>query len=63
MVPILWIFSTDIWYLILIQAYSGFVWAGFEISSFDYIFDSTTHQKRTTCVAYYNVMTGVMIFV
>lgn len=60
--PMLWIFSHNFWYLIAIQAYSGFVWAGFEISSFNFIFDTTTPEKRATCVAYYNVLSGIAIF-
>ena len=60
-VPVLWIFSVNIWYLILIQLYSGFIWAGFDMASFNFIFDSTSSKKRTTCVAYYNVLNGMAI--
>jgi len=60
-VPVLWIFSVNIWYLILIQLYSGFIWAGFDMASFNFIFDSTSSKKRTTCVAYYNVLNGIAI--
>ena len=59
--PLLWLFSQNIFYLIIIQIYSGFIWAGFEISSFNFFFDTTTSQKRATCVAYYNVINGVSI--
>ena len=61
-VPLLWVFSAEVWYLILIQVYSGFIWAGFEISSFNFIFDTTTKQKRMICVAYYNVLNGIGVF-
>jgi MFS family permease len=60
-VPLLWIFSNEVWYLIIVQAYSGFVWAGFELAAFNFVFDATTPQKRMTCVAYYNVLNGVAI--
>ena len=60
-VPVLWTFSPKIWYLVLIEMYSGFVWAGFDISSFNFIFDSTSSKKRATCVAYYNVLNGIAI--
>lgn len=60
--PLLWVFSHDMYYIIAIQLYSGFIWAGFEISSFNFIFDTTTPQKRATGVAYYNVINGVAIF-
>ncbi len=59
--PLLWLFSRDVLYLIIIQVYSGFIWAGFEISSFNFIFDTTSPQKRATCVAYYNVLNGIAI--
>jgi hypothetical protein len=47
---------------VLVQAYSGFVWAGFELAAFNFVFDATTPQKRVTCVSYYNVLNGAAIF-
>jgi MFS family permease len=61
LVPVLWLFSDRVGWLMLIQLYAGFVWGGFEISSFTFIFDTTTPQKRATCVAYYNVITGLAL--
>jgi len=61
-IPILWLFSHDVLYLVIIQIYSGFIWAGFEISAFNFIFDTTSPPKRATCVAYYNVLNGLSIF-
>ena len=60
-VPLLWLFSGNVYYLILIQFYSGFIWGGFEISSFSFIFDTTTPQSRATDVAYYNVINGIAL--
>jgi MFS family permease len=60
-VPLLWLFSGDVYYLILIQFYSGFIWGGFEISSFSFIFDTTTPQSRATDVAYYNAINGIAL--
>jgi len=60
--PILWLFSTNFYYLILIQFYSGIAWAGFELSAFNFVFDTTTPPKRARCVAYYNIINGVLIF-
>ena len=61
LVPLLWLFSGDVLYLILIQFYSGFIWGGFEISSFNFIFDTTTPQSRATDVAYYNAINGIAL--
>ena len=60
--PILWMLSTNFYVLVLIQFYSGAVWAGFELSSFNFIFDTTTSSNRARCVAYYNILNGVAIF-
>ncbi len=60
-VPVLWLFSTNVWYLIAIQLFSGFVWAGFDTASFNFILDSTSTMRRATCVAYYNLINGFAI--
>ncbi|HLP79580.1 MAG TPA: MFS transporter [Acidobacteriota bacterium] len=61
-VPALWLFGSAVWYLILIQLYSGFVWAGFELTTFNFLFDTTQPSKRTSSIAYYNVLNGVFLF-
>jgi len=61
--PIFWIFSKNIYYLMFAQVFAGFSWAGFDLASFNFIFDTTKREKRATCVAYYNVLTGLAIFV
>ena len=58
-VPLLWMFSRNFWYLILVQFYSGLVWAAYDLATFTFIFDVTTPQKRANCVAYYNVLIGI----
>jgi MFS family permease len=45
----------------VIQAYAGFCWGGFEIASFSFIFDTTSPEKRATCVAYYNMINGLAL--
>lgn len=60
-IPLLWIFSTDIWYLYVLQIYSGIVWAGFDIASSNYIYDCTSPQRRVICITYYNMLNGGFI--
>jgi MFS family permease len=62
-VPILWLVSCHIGYLVLIQIYSGFVWAGFSLSSANFIFDAVTPPKRALCVAYQGLVNGICVFV
>ena len=60
--PILWLFSTNIVYLIFIQIFTGFIWAGFELSAANFIFDTVKPKNRAKCVSYYNVFNGLGMF-
>ncbi|MBN2374001.1 MFS transporter [bacterium] len=63
LIPLLWIFSSSVRYLVLIQIYNGFVWAGFEIASFSFLFDITLPHQRVSHVIYYNVLNGIAILI
>jgi MFS family permease len=63
LVPILWLVSTHLGYLMAIQAYAGFVWAGFSLSAANFLFDAVTPAKRARCVAYQSLINGVCVFV
>ncbi len=63
LVPILFIFSPNQYYLMVIQTYSGFVWAGFGLSSGNFVFDAVGREKRAVCVSYLNILSGVGIFI
>ena len=58
----LWLFSADVWYLLLVQLYSGFVWAGFNLAVGNFLFDAVTPPKRARCVAYQAIISGLFIF-
>jgi len=59
--PILWMFSAEIWYLVLIQVFAGFAWAGFELLAFNFLFDTTERHKRTSYFAFYNAVNGFFL--
>ncbi len=61
-IPILWIISSTARYLFFIQLFSGFVWAGFNLSSANFIFDAVPSAKRARCNAYFNLYHGISIF-
>jgi len=63
LVPILWIFSTSKLYLILVPSLIGGVfWGGFNLSAFNFIYDSVKREHRALCSAYYNMLMGIGIF-
>ncbi|MFA6356711.1 MAG: MFS transporter [Candidatus Omnitrophota bacterium] len=61
LIPVLWLFGHSVAYLIIIQVFSGFVWAGYNLSIFNFVYDAVMPEKRTRCVAYLNVINGTSI--
>lgn len=63
LVPLLWIFSSNLAYLFIIELISGIVWAGFNLAASNFLFDAVTREKRAICVAYSNILRGIGIFI
>lgn len=61
-IPMLWLFSHNLVYLIFVQIFAGFFWSGFNLSASNFIYDAVTPQKRTRCIAYFNVINGFAMF-
>ncbi len=61
LIPLLWIFNQTPIYLIMAQVFSGFMWAGFNISSTNFVYDAVTPEKRTRCIAYFNLINGTAL--
>jgi len=62
--PILWIVSPNPIFLILVpQLLSGIGWAAFNLGAGNFIYDIVTRERRAICVAYYNVVVGVGVFI
>jgi len=61
--PILWLISASPYYLFVPMILSGIGWAGFGLSAFNFIYDSVSPQRRSLCVAYYNILVGIGIFI
>ncbi|MFN4895301.1 MAG: MFS transporter [Pseudomonadota bacterium] len=61
--PLLWLISSNFWWVILIQLYSGLFWAGFNLAAANFVFDAVTAPKRARCFAYQSIVNGVLVFV
>jgi len=59
--PLWWILNQNPLYLIFIQIISGFAWSGFGLCTTNFIYDAVTPEKRTRCIAYFNVSTGAAL--
>jgi len=62
LLPVLWMVSRNPFYLIFVQVISGVAWAGFNLCASNFIFDAVSPQKRTRCIAYFNVLNGTALF-
>jgi MFS family permease len=62
LMPILWVFSSNFWYLLLVQAVSGFAWAGFSLSASNFVYDLIAPDRRATYLAVHNVIASIGIF-
>ena len=62
LIPAFWLLSHDPAYLMLIQLWGGFAWSGVTLSAGNFIYDAVTPQKRVRCIAYFNVLNGVALF-
>jgi MFS family permease len=60
-IPLLWLVCQHPIYLIFAQILSGFVWAGFNLCTTNFIYDAVTPQKRTRCIAYFNALNGTAV--
>ncbi len=62
-VPLLWLFSSNLYYLIAVQILSGLFWAAFNLSASNFIYDSVSRERMGLCVAYSNVLNTVGVFI
>jgi MFS family permease len=63
LIPILWILSPSPLYMIFIPAIiDGIMWAGFDLSTSNFIYDNVSSKKRGFAVSYYNMLNGLGVF-
>ncbi len=60
-VPFLWLLCAHPVYILFVQIIAGFAWSGFNLCAINFIHDATSPQKRTRCIAYFNVFTGTAL--
>jgi len=58
-IPLLWIFSSHVGYLLILQMFAGFLWAGYALCSTNFIYDSVSSGKRVRCLGYWTLICGM----
>jgi len=62
-IPVLWVLSSDFYYLLLVQMVSGLVWSGYSLSSSNFLFDLTPGHRRAGMMALHNFFSSVAVFI
>jgi MFS family permease len=60
--PVLWLVSQNLAYLIVVQILGGFLWGGFILCGTNFIYDAASPEKRVRCLGYFNLINGAAIF-
>ena len=58
-VPLLWLVSVNPWYLVAANMFSGFAWSGFDLSSSNFVYDTSDPASRTRQLAVFNCIASV----
>jgi len=59
LVPILWMFNDNIFYLIAVNAVSGFAWSGFGLAGVNFAYDASEPDNRTKYLAIFGAIDGL----
>jgi MFS family permease len=62
-VPILWMFSKNLFYLGAVQLFSGMVWAAFDLCAQTFMFKATPPQQRLRYISYQRSLTTFSVAV
>lgn len=55
--------STRFFFLVAINFFAGFSWAGFNLAVGNFLYDATTPEKRSLCGAYSSILNSFGIFI
>lgn len=61
LVPIMWIFARTPVYLVLVQLFSGSLWAGFDLCSATFVYKSTPGPRRLKYIMYQKSLNNLAI--
>ena len=61
LVPIAWLISKQVWFLVIVQTFASFAWAGFDLANVNFLYDAAPPEERTRRIALFNAMNGVAV--
>jgi MFS family permease len=61
-IPLLWLASYNVYYLVFAEIVSGFAWSGFNLAAVNFVYDASEAQNRTKHIAVFNTITCLATF-
>lgn len=61
-IPFVWLGAFNLPSVLAVQFFAGVCWAGYSLSTTNFIFDAVTPAKRARCSAYYTAFTLASVF-
>ncbi len=58
-VPAIWGFITHPWQAYIVEAFSAFAWAGYNLAAFNLLLEMTPDEGRSSFVAFYQTLAGL----
>jgi MFS family permease len=60
-IPLLWLGSYNVFYLVGANVFSGFAWSGFNLAALNFVYDASEPSIRTKQIAVFNSITGLAV--
>ena len=61
LVPIAWLINKHVWFLVFVQVFASFAWAGFDLANMNFVYDASPPEERTRRIALFNAMNGTAV--
>lgn len=58
-VPAIWVLMTRPWQAYIVEAFSAFAWAGYNLAAFNLLLEMTPNEGRSSFVAFYQTLAGL----
>ncbi|MFH0836591.1 MAG: MFS transporter [Candidatus Aenigmatarchaeota archaeon] len=58
-IPFIWLFANNIWLIIVVEIYDGFIFGGWALVIFNFLLAAVPHEKRTSYIANHAFLIGL----
>ncbi len=61
LVPVVWLAGHQVWYLVIVQTFSSFAWAGSDLATSNFVYEAAPPERRTDWIALDAALTGTAV--